>query len=443
MEKIRFDVVGLYHWDVRSHWKEYAAGAVGKQLVLQPHPENMKDPLAIRAREGRLHVGYVAVPDLDIVHQALKGSGRKRLHGVVVESNPEPPVLTVECEVEAIDWDYDPFDNSAYVGWHYDGLPLIPKRLEQLDDLTADLIDGLETPAAPGDNGLEELTKELLESNLYDMSRDMIRARFRIERLLKVQGNAALQAAAQKLSHQKGMLMRHENRDLVARYLFLDHPTALRQKGLEDSHYTYDNRLDELEQQLRAFPYQLYDKFLSDPVDFLREVYYKHVPRKYLNQLLSGIVLMILKGRVNIKKWGREGDTEPIKRIEALVPTINPTDREKAMKAAIRELLEMKNARGNLIISQKNQWAGILSILTFDYNVPSNDLRDLCRKMQAWGFGEDSGLKCYCDYDSVSKCSDYANLPFSNWRGSGTAYKRQVKAATELRGILRPRIGYR
>ena len=172
-------------------------------------------------------------------------------------------------------------------------------------------------------------------------------------------------------------------------------------------------------------------------------MYYKHVPRKYLNQLLSGIVLMILKGRVEIKKWGREGATEPIRQIESLAPSMSPSDREKAMKAALRELLEKKNARGNYIISQKNQWAGILSVLSFDYSVPSTDLRDLCRKMDAWGFGEDSGLKCYCDYDSVSKCSDYANRPFNNWRGSGTAHQRQVRAATELRGILRPRIGYR
>ena len=60
MEKIRFDVVGLYHWDVRHCWKEYATEAVGKQLTLQPQPENMKDPYAVRAREGGLHVGYVS-----------------------------------------------------------------------------------------------------------------------------------------------------------------------------------------------------------------------------------------------------------------------------------------------------------------------------------------------------------------------------------------------
>ena len=141
MEKIRFDV---YHWDLRDRWKEYATEAVGRELVLQPQPENMKDPYAVRAREGSLHVGYVAVTDLDAVYQALKGSGRQRLKGVVVESNPEPPVLTVEAEVEAIDWTYEPFDDSVYAGWHYDGLPLMPKKLEQLKDLTEDLMEALE-----------------------------------------------------------------------------------------------------------------------------------------------------------------------------------------------------------------------------------------------------------------------------------------------------------
>ena len=104
MEKIRFNVVGLYHWDVRDHWKKYAEGAVGKVLTMQPQPENVKDPYAVRVREGSLHIGYVAVPDLDVVYQALKGFGRQRLKGVVVASNAEPPVLTVECDVEKVDW---------------------------------------------------------------------------------------------------------------------------------------------------------------------------------------------------------------------------------------------------------------------------------------------------------------------------------------------------
>lgn len=315
MEKIRFDVVGLYHWDVRDHWKEYAAGAVGKVMTMQPQPDNVKDPYAVRVREGRLHVGYVAVPDLDVVYQALKGSSLERLKGFVMESNPEPPVLTVECDVEQIDWDYEPFDDRPYASWHYDGLPLIPRKLEQLGDLTTDLIDELEDTDTDIENVIS-LTESLLLEHLYDTSREMTRARYRIERLLSMRKEPACTELATRMRQQKGMLMRHENRDQVARYLFVELPRQLLQKGLESSHYTYDNRLDELEQQLRAFPFQLYDKFLTDPVDFLREVYYHHVPRRYLNQLLSGIVLMILKRRVKIQRWGREGDTEPIEQIE-------------------------------------------------------------------------------------------------------------------------------
>ena len=317
MERITFDVVGLAHIDVRDSWKEYVAEAVGKQLVLQPQPENVKDPYAVRAREGSLHIGYVAVTDLDVVYQALKGSGLDRLRGVVVESNAEPPVLTVEAEVGKVDWAYDPFANSMYDGWHYDGLPLMPRKMEQLGDLTVDLTDELESNA-PNHDTLSELTAQLLESNLYDMSREMTRSRYRIERLLAQRNEPEWQEVANKLRQQKGMLMTHDNRDQVARYLFVEIPQELLNKGLQDSHYTYDNRLDELESQLESFPYQLYDKFLADPVDFLREVYYKHVPRRYLNQLLSGIILMILKGRVEIERWGREGKRDAIKQIQSM-----------------------------------------------------------------------------------------------------------------------------
>ena len=231
MEKIRFDVVGLYHWDLRDRWKEYATEAVGRELVLQPQPENMKDPYAVRAREGSLHVGYVAVTDLDAVYQALKGSGRQRLKGTVVESNPDPPVLTIEAEVEAIDWTYEPFDDSVYADWHYDGLPLMPKKLEQQKDLTDDLMKALERGAMQDEvtnrDAITEMTERLLETNLYDVSREMTRARYRIERLLSAQEDPALKALADRLRHQKGMLMNHDSRDQVARYLFVELPQEL------------------------------------------------------------------------------------------------------------------------------------------------------------------------------------------------------------------------
>lgn len=452
MEKIRFDVVGLYHWDVRDRWKEYATEAVGRELVLQPQPENVKDPFAVRAREGSLHVGYVAVTDLDAVYQALKGSGRERLKGVVVKSNPEPPVLTVEAEVEAIDWTFESFDDSVYANWHYDGLPLMPKKLEQLKDLTEDLIEALEGTLTKGQT-LCEMTERLLETNLYDVSREMTRARYRIERLLSAQEEPALKALADRLRHQKGMLMNHDSRNQVARYLFVELPQELLRKGILKSHYTYDNRLDGLESQLVSFPYQLYDKFLNDPVDFLREVYYHHVPRKFLFPLLSGIVLMILKGRVKIERWGREGDTEPIRQIENLLKPKSPTDgetsnetdpetdREAKMKQGLKTLLEKTDARGNLIINQKNLWAAIMCVLVFEYHLTDIDMKAFCRKMDEWGFGKTSGYTNYCDYASIAKDSDYATRGFPDWRGNGTKHQRMVAAVIELREILRPVIG--
>ncbi len=440
MEKIRIDVVGLAHMDVRDCWREYTKDAVGKSLTLQPEPENIKDPYAVRVREGSRNIGHVAVTDLDVVYQALHGSKLQRLRGVVVKSNAEPPVLTVECEVETIAWDYDPFDSEVYGDWKYDGLPLMPRKLEMMQDLTADLIDFLE--AGESAKTILKFGEQFLEMNPYDLSREMTRARYRIERLLAARKEPELRNLAEKLSQEKGMIMCHENREKVARYLFIDIPKRLHEQGLEDSHYTYNNRLKELEQQLQAFPYHLYDKFLYDPVDFLREVYYNHVPRKYLFPLLSGIVLMILKGMVEIQRWGRDGDMLPISEIKKFRKIdLSNDEKMEIAKASIKELLEKKDATGKPVISQKNQWAAIMSVVVQEYHLLTDcDMLNFCKKMDEWGFGEDSSYSFPCSYVSLSKCTDYANFRASEWETSGTQHKRMKKAATELRGILKEKL---
>lgn len=440
MEKIRIDVVGLAHMDVRDCWREYTKDAVGKSLTLQPEPENIKDPYAVRVREGSRNIGHVAVTDLDVVYQALHGSKLQRLRGVVVKSNAEPPVLTVECEVETIAWDYDPFDSEVYGDWKYDGLPLMPRKLEKMQDLTSDLIDFLE--AGESAKTILKFGEQFLEMNPYDLSREMTRARYRIERLLAARKEPELRNLAEKLSQEKGMIMCHENREKVARYLFIDIPKRLHEQGLEDSHYTYNNRLKELELQLQAFPYHLYDKFLYDPVDFLREVYYNHVPRKYLFPLLSGIVLMILKGMVEIQRWGRDGDMLPISEIKKFRKIdLSNDEKTEIAKASIKELLEKKDATGKPVISQKNQWAAIMSVVVQEYHLLTDcDMLNFCKKMDEWGFGEDSSYSFPCSYVSLSKCTDYANFRASEWETSGTQHKRMKKAATELRGILKEKL---
>lgn len=444
MKKIRIDVVGLSHNDVRHRWEEYISKSLGRRLTLQPQPDNIVDSYAVRAREGLDNIGYVAVTDLDVVYQALKGSGRERLQSKVVEFVVEPPVITVEAEVDQIDCNYDPYDDSAYADWHYDGMSLLPRKLEQMNDLTLDLQDALDSDA-PKDE-IIELAQTLLNEHLYDASREMTRKRYWLEQQLSQRSEPELQAIARQLREQKGMLMRYESREKVAQHLFIEWPTQLKHNGLDEYHYTYDNRLDELEEQLRAFPHHLYDKFLTDPVDFLREVYYKHVSRRYLFPLLSGIVLMILKGRVSIERWGREGDTEPIKKIKHLAPKLTPSEREQAMKDAIKALLLKKNADGKPIINQKNQWAGFASVLMCDYSLLDEagcDMRAFCKKMNDWGFGADSNYEIFCDYDNISKDSNYAQTPFHKWSGNGAKHQRMQKAATELRDILRDKIGYK
>ena len=444
MKKIRIDVVGLSHEDVRHRWEEYIKDSIGHRLTLQPQPDNIVDSYAVRARERQLNIGHVAVTDLDVVYQALKGSGRERLQGTVVEFVEQPPVMTVEAEVDQIDSNYDPYDDSAYADWHYDGISLLPRKLEQMNDLTLDLEDALDSDAPKEE--ITSLAETLLNEHMYDASREMTRKRYWLEQQLSQRSEPELQAIARQLREQKGMLMRYVNRERVAQHLFIEWPTQLKHKGLDEYHYTYDNRLDELEEQLRAFPHHLYDKFLTDPVDFLREVYYKHVSRRYLFPLLSGIVLMILKGRVSIERWGREGDTEPIKKIKRLAPKLTPSEREQVMKDAIKTLLLKKYADGKPIISQKNQWAGFASVLLFDYHLLGQenvDIKAFCKKMDEWGFGADSSYEIFCDYDNIIKDSDYALFAFSNWNGSGAKHQRMKKAATELRGILRDKIGYK
>ena len=445
MNKLRIDVVGLSHGDVRNHWQEYVTESIGKKLTLQPQPDNIVDRYAVRVREGLQNIGHVAVTDQHVVYQVLKASGRERLQGTVVEFVEEPPLLTVEVDVAVVDSDYDDYDDSAYADWHYDGIPLLPRKMEELGDMIIDLEDALKDEA-PKDEILA-MAKILIKEHFYDASREMTRKRYWLEQQLSQRPEPELQAIAKQLREQKGMLMRYVNREQVARHLFIEWPTKLKHQGLADYHYTYDNRLNELEEQLHAFPNQLYDKFLTDPVDFLREVYYKHVSRRYLFPLLSGIVLMILKGRVQIERWGREGDTEPIEQIKKLASKLTESQREEKMKEALSELLIKNDAHGKPIICQKNQWAAFASILMFDYHLLGSskedvDMRAFCKKMTDWGFGADSKYKVFCDYDNVSKDSDYALFAFKDWNGGGAKHQRMMVAATELRDLLRKKIGY-
>ena len=90
MEKIRFDVVGLFHWDVHDYWKEYATEAVGKKLTLQPQPENVKD--RNRYRIERL---LSVQEDEQLRESAVRAMARNcSANGFIVAIAPSTPRLS-------------------------------------------------------------------------------------------------------------------------------------------------------------------------------------------------------------------------------------------------------------------------------------------------------------------------------------------------------------
>ena len=326
MKTFWIDIVGLTHCGVESYYKDYIEGSIGKRLTLLRDEMNPSDPFALKVKDRETTVGYVAATDLDIVHQALHATGRKRLTARVINISTDPPQLRAEVQCEAIDTDFDPYAQLPYDQWKWPDLWLLPPALISISERADDLIELLE--AKPTDwNSVSALMTEFLADNPSDTSREMNRTRQHILQLLEQNARQAAtdeenerwQKQALALRTQKGQLMNHDTRLQTAQQLFIRWPQTLKRQHYEEAHYTFDNRLDELEQLLQQFPYHLYDTFLNDPVDFLRETFYKHVPRRQLFGLFSGIILMVLKGRVSVRRWGRDDDQQLRRELEQVV----------------------------------------------------------------------------------------------------------------------------
>ena len=488
MKTFWIDIVGLTHCGVESYYKDYIEDSIGKRLTLLRDEMNPSDPFALKVKDRETTVGYVAATDLDIVHQALHATGRKRLTARVINISTDPPQLRAEVQCEAIDTDFDPYAQLPYEQWEWPALMLLPQSLASVSERADDLIELLES-GQPDWNSVRALFLEFLTDSPSDTSREMNTTRLRVLQLLEQQAQQAatdeehsrwLELALQ-LHTQKGQLMNHDTRYATARRLFILWPQQLKRQRFEQSHYTFDNRLDELEAQLQAFPFHLYATFLNDPVDFLRETFYKHVPRRQLYGLLSGIVLMVLKGRVSIRRWGRDDDLEMRRQLEDVVnfkeeetadradrpdhtaqnseenaeqnsaenseqnssenteqgtaETADRADRpdqKTILKNALHRLLTEKGVTSKPLVQCQNQWAAIAYVLINEYDLPF-ELTDFCREMEAWGFGTDSHYPVPCVYSSVAKYSIYIEPNFEKREKKSLADKRQWAVVEGLR----------
>lgn len=426
MKILKFHIVGLTHNDVKNCEVQYAKEAVGKTLCLVPDDANPFDLLAVKAYEGQKSIGFVSALEAEDVRAAIIASGDSSLRTRCVacdskeENGKTGLYLEVKALVDATDEEIEQaririYDDRMYEDWRYTGPIYTIDKLVRFSDSTL-MLEGvinriikIQKQLAGKDAGVngqaekqakeqdgevmamlqEELDKDLqearerlvafLENQRSDYSREMTQARNRLLKKLGQIKDDELQKLRAVLLTEMGFITSSKYRESAAKSFFIDTPMAI--KGKPNGAYDYEDQIDEIERQLGAFPFNLYRVFKADPVDFLRQVFYKRVPRKMMIPLLSGIILMIKSGRVNdVKLWGKHGDVASLKAMKAVgAKPSNEVKKEKFMKLVDLVIPQIavykKNGCPELLVKKQSDWFPVFRLLNgwglFDMGAPT------------------------------------------------------------------------
>lgn len=440
MKKLRFHIVGLTHNDVKGHEVEYAREAVGRTICLVPDDANSFDTLAVKAYDKQRFIGYLSAlegEDVRALIIARKGIDlRTRCVGssskeggddkmglyLIVQARVDVPEQEIELARRGL------YDDRIYDDWHYTG-PILPiDKLTRFSDCTMmlegvinDIIQLQEKLSHIGNlspegnlshypnlsedaqnlsgpdykaeleeelrDNLEEARERLacfLEIQRSDYSREMTQTRNRILNKLYLIDDEEIHRMGEVLTTELGFITSSAYRERAAQSFFIYAPIALKQK--QTGTYDYADQLDEIERQLKTFPFSLYQTFKADPVDFLRQVFYKRVPRKMMLQLLSGIVLMIMNGRVtDVKQWGKHGNEEALLAMKSVGAKLSGSERKKKLWGLVDEaILGMasyhKPSTGKLLLKSQSDWYPVFRML--------ND----------WGIYNSDSQTAFCDY---------------------------------------------
>lgn len=432
MKKLKFHIVGLTHNDVKGREVEYAREAEGRTICLVPDDANPFDMLAVKAYDKQLFIGYVSALEGEDVRALIIARRGRNLRTRCLGSNSKEGAdeksglqLIVEARVDVSEQEIELarreiYDDGIYDGWHYSG-PILPiDKLTRFSDCTMmlegvinDIIqiqeklshirnlspDGNLSPAGnlshhPNlsedaqnlsdpdykveleeelrDN-LEEVRERLacfLEIQRSDYSREMTQTRNRILNNLDLIDDEEIHRMGEQLYTEMGFITSSAYRERAAQSFFVEAPIALKQK--QTGAYDYKDQLDAIEKQLYAFPYSLYPTFKADPVDFLRQVFYKRVPRKMMLQLLSGIVLMIMNGRVNdVKQWGKHGDAASLEAMKAM-KAVGAKPSNEVKKEKFMELVDLvipkiavykKKGCPEVLVKRQSDWFPVFRLL--------------------------------------------------------------------------------
>mgnify|MGYP004698633541 CR=1 FL=1 len=457
MKKLKFHIVGLTHNDVKGREVEYAKEAEGRTICLVPDDANPFDMLAVKAYDKQLFIGYVSAlegEDVRALIIARKGRNlRTRCLGCNSKEGADEKSglqLVVEARVDVSELEIEQarreiYDDGIYDDWHYSGPILSIDKLTRFSDCTMMLegvINGIisiqEQLSLDTDSGVEpdvdsraELEAELcdnleeakerlssfMEIQRSDYSREMTQTRNRILNNLDLIDDEEIHRMGEELYTEMGFITSSGYRERAAHSFFVEAPIAMKKK--QTGTYDYKDQLDAIEQQLHAFPYSLYPTFKADPVDFLRQVFYKRVPRKKMLQLLSGIILMIMNGRVkDVKQWGKHGNEESLLAMKTVgkKPAIGEHKeelRELVKKAVLKIAVYQKRGYYGMFLSKKVYWYPVFRLMGDWELLPSNSPQSFCTFLEELFEGKKiSGPKApLCGRDDLRQAGV---APFSN-----------------------------
>ena len=420
MKKLKFHIVGLTHNDVKGREVEYAREAEGRTICLVPDDANSFDMLAVKAYDKQLFIGYVSALEGEDVRALIIARKGRNLRTRCLGSNSKEGAdeksglqLIVEARVDVSEQEIEQarreiYDDRIYDDWHYSG-PILPiDKLTRFSDCTMmlegvinDIIsiqeqlsrdsdsshnsDSADADKNPLDadsrsaleaelrDNLEEARERLgsfMEIQRSDYSREMTQTRNRILNNLDLIDDEEIHRMGEQLYTEMGFITSSAYRERAAQSFFVDAPIALKQK--QTGAYDYKDQLDAIEKQLYAFPYSLYPTFKADPVDFLRQVFYKRVPRKMMLQLFSGIVLMIMNGRVSdVKQWGKHGNEEALLAMKAM-KAVGAKPSNEVKKEKFMELVDLvipkiavykKKGCPEVLVKRQSDWFPVFRLL--------------------------------------------------------------------------------
>ena len=465
MKKLKFHIVGLTHSDVKGREVEYAKEAVGRTICLVPDDANPFDMLAVKAYDKQLFIGYVSAlegEDVRALIIARKGRNlRTRCLGCNSKEGADEKSglqLVVEARVDVSELEIEQarreiYDDGIYDDWHYSG-PILPiDKLTRFSDCTM-MLEGVindiisiqeqlsldadsraeldaDSRAEPDADSRAELEAELcdnleeakerlssfMEIQRSDYSREMTQTRNRILNNLDLIDDEEIHRMGEELYTEMGFITSSGYRERAAQSFFIETPIAIKKK--QTGAYDYTDQLIAIEQQLHAFPYSLYPTFKADPVDFLRQVFYKRVPRKKMLQLLSGIVLMIMNGRVaDVKQWGKHGNEESLQAMKTVgkKPAIGEHKKELmelVKKAVLKIAVYQKRGYYGMFLSKKVYWYPVFRLMGDWELLPSKSPQSFCTFLEEQFKGKKiSGPKApLCGRDDLRQAGV---APFSN-----------------------------